>query len=324
MVLHLLGTYSPEETASLVVDHLLEHTRASSPDDHPQHLGANSSDPGPSVEAPEDPTTRLPHELDFKADNDVDCECCFVPSPSTHMLRCPDGHPFCFRCVETHVATQVGQQKIDVVCMYSGDAGCHLRFTLDVLQAQLPEPLLTTYLRLIQQKELKEANLEGLEECPFCDFACVMEIPLRVMPTLSCGNVEHCGVQSCRICRLKAHPGRTCEDTQGDGDQDGRLAIEEAMTRALVRMCPSCGTPFVKEDGCNKMTCPSCGAFSCYVCKEPVRGYGHFEGHDNIYGVRRILNKVLAHQTDHTNERNRPQTPSALFGIKSRNVTIEK
>jgi hypothetical protein len=47
------------------------------------------------------------------------------------------------------------------------------------------------------------------------------------------------------------------------------------MTAALVRKCNRCQKPFLKESGCNKMTC-TCGNTQCYVCSTDVVGYDHF------------------------------------------------
>jgi hypothetical protein len=43
-----------------------------------------------------------------------------------------------------------------------------------------------------------------------------------------------------------------------------------------MRNCPKCKQAFVKEVGCNKMTCPHCRTLSCYVCRQIIRGYDHF------------------------------------------------
>src|SRR5579862_2820260 len=49
------------------------------------------------------------------------------------------------------------------------------------------------------------------------------------------------------------------------------------MTNALVRKCNGCGRPFLKETGCNKMTCPFCLNKQCYVCSKTIADYDHFD-----------------------------------------------
>jgi len=49
------------------------------------------------------------------------------------------------------------------------------------------------------------------------------------------------------------------------------------MTRALMRNCPKCQKAFIKEHGCNKMTCPNCRTTSCYICRKVINGYEHFD-----------------------------------------------
>ncbi|KAH6855676.1 hypothetical protein B0I37DRAFT_365455 [Chaetomium sp. MPI-CAGE-AT-0009] len=66
-----------------------------------------------------------------------------------------------------------------------------------------------------------------------------------------------------------------------------RTQVEQAMSLAVKRVCPRCNTSFVRDSGCNKMTCP-CGYEMCYICrkdltsgsgKNPEAGYQHFCNH---------------------------------------------
>lgn len=63
-----------------------------------------------------------------------------------------------------------------------------------------------------------------------------------------------------------------------------RTTIESARTAALKRTCPRCSLGFIKESGCNKLTCV-CGYTMCYVCREGLgkgdggEGYRHFCQH---------------------------------------------
>ncbi|KAH8833091.1 hypothetical protein DL96DRAFT_1584642, partial [Flagelloscypha sp. PMI_526] len=52
------------------------------------------------------------------------------------------------------------------------------------------------------------------------------------------------------------------------------------VDEAIKRICPHCNTSFVKDGGCNKMTCP-CGYKMCYLCRADLReiGYQHFCPH---------------------------------------------
>lgn len=59
-----------------------------------------------------------------------------------------------------------------------------------------------------------------------------------------------------------------------------RTQVEHAMSMAIKRVCPRCNTSFVKNAGCNKLTCP-CGYKMCYVCRADLcdEGYRHFCDH---------------------------------------------
>lgn len=74
------------------------------------------------------------------------------------------------------------------------------------------------------------------------------------------------------------HIPKRCEEVEADLKLSSRHAIEEAMSEALVRKCPHCSKPYIKLDGCNKMTCSACGKMSCFVCRKPIANYEHFEG----------------------------------------------
>lgn len=65
-----------------------------------------------------------------------------------------------------------------------------------------------------------------------------------------------------RSCKMLNHVPFKCHEKETD---KARLLLEEKMTEALVRKCFNCSRPFIKEEGCNKISC-SCGANMCYVC----------------------------------------------------------
>ena len=103
-----------------------------------------------------------------------------------------------------------------------------------------------------------------------------METTPEQNKVFTCANPE-CGKESCRLCHEMSHIPLRCEEVEKDAEVRKRTYIENKMSEALIRHCWKCHKPFLKTDGCNKMTC-QCGAQSCYICRQPVKDYSHFYG----------------------------------------------
>lgn len=131
-------------------------------------------------------------------------------------------------------------------------AGCGSEFSEHTLRTVLPETTLSHYHRVHQAAELEAARLRGLESCPHCPYAVVIDNPLERL--FNCLNPE-CRQVTCRACRRLNHLPRRCAEVEADEKLDERHVIEEAMSAALVRKCPKCTCPFVKLEGpfCNKI-----------------------------------------------------------------------
>jgi TRIAD3 protein (E3 ubiquitin-protein ligase RNF216) len=54
---------------------------------------------------------------------------------------------------------------------------------------------------------------------------------------------------TCRKCKKPDHLPKSCEEYAADAKTDKLHEVEEAMTEALLRRCPKCETPVLKEDG---------------------------------------------------------------------------
>jgi TRIAD3 protein (E3 ubiquitin-protein ligase RNF216) len=82
------------------------------------------------------------------------------------------------------------------------------------------------------------------------------------------------------LCREPAHIPLKCSEVEKEHETKGRLKVEEAISNAKIRTCakPGCGKKFIKDSGCNKMTC-ACGTWTCYVCRALIPkqvSYKHF------------------------------------------------
>ncbi|KAF8956902.1 hypothetical protein BDZ97DRAFT_144963 [Flammula alnicola] len=208
----------------------------------------------------------------------LECQCCFSEYPQSKLAPCPFNHLFCSDCISRYASTKLGEDNASLECMHS--SGCAEPYDPSVLPRVLPRKLLEQYERVQQRLEIEQAGIEGLEECPFCEFKCVMEVSKEEDSLFWCANEEGgCGLLSCRLCKKKDHRPKSCMEAEHDDLLlNGRHAIEEAMTRALMRNCPKCSKAFIKESGCNKMTCPKCGTQSRYVCRQVVKNnYDHFD-----------------------------------------------
>ncbi|KAK6337712.1 hypothetical protein TWF696_001195 [Orbilia brochopaga] len=86
-----------------------------------------------------------------------------------------------------------------------------------------------------------------------------------------CRNPTVCGKKSCRDCGKEWKPFHKCFENE---EEALRLCVENAMAAAIKRTCPTCGTSFVKSDGCNRLTCV-CGYVMCYVCRADLNGIGY-------------------------------------------------
>lgn len=100
-----------------------------------------------------------------------------------------------------------------------------------------------------------------------------------------------CKRSSCTKCHKPFYDPHTCHEPLL---MSLRQSVEAARTNAVKRVCPRCGTAFVKSSGCNKLTCV-CGYSMCYLCRKNIgktgnddgaEGYRHFCEHFRPTGGR--------------------------------------
>ncbi|KJZ80008.1 hypothetical protein HIM_00722 [Hirsutella minnesotensis 3608] len=204
-----------------------------------------------------------------------ECECCCVEVALNRMAQCSASkvHWFCFDCCRRQAETLVGLSKYELTCMST--EGCESGFTHSERRKFLDEKLFSALDRIEQETVLQLANLDGLVSCPFCPFAAECS-PVEVDREFRCQNPQ-CQITSCRLCRRETHVPNSCEEAAREQGYSARRVIEEAMSTAVIRRCNKCSTPFIREDGCNKMTCSrsSCRNVQCYVCSKSC-DYTHF------------------------------------------------
>ncbi|KAG9186473.1 E3 ubiquitin-protein ligase RNF216 [Alternaria panax] len=239
-------------------------------------------------------------------DNEMgECACCFDDVPLNRMISCNGdiAHFYCVNCPRQQIETQMGQSRCRPKCFGVDD--CNGTFTRRQLQQVLSDTTFERLEHMQQREDLEAAGLDFLSECSFCDFK--MEcLPVEVDKEFRCENPK-CGKTSCRLCEKESHIPLSCEEFKKDGQITLRHIVEEAMSAALIRRCNKCKHPFIKELGCNKMTCTHCRNVQCYVCSKNVPDYNHFGEavagkcplHENIEDrheqeVKRAANEAMA------------------------------
>lgn len=155
--------------------------------------------------------------------------------------------------------------------------GCTSTFQYELLQKALPSKVMQKYDELQATRAMEIARVEGLHRCPRCDFQALLDASEMIF---AC-PVQSCRFESCKLCGEASHIPLKCSEVEKQTETDGRKKVEEAMSEARIRTCPKegCGNRFYKVDGCNKMTCPKCRTFSCYICRALIPknvGYQHF------------------------------------------------
>jgi len=201
-----------------------------------------------------------------------ECLCCYNDEClEEEMILCNSNHMYCKECVARGANVAIGDGKTIIQCL----GQCDEEISWQELQRALAPNVLSKLLQKRQAEEVATAGLNGLVSCPFCPYVCLMEdISDKI---LVCMNPE-CGRESCRLCKAPSHVPLRCEEVESQDEEAHRKRIEEELTNAMIRECFNCKTRYMKEDGCNKMTCPKCRALMCYLCKQPVKDYSHFYG----------------------------------------------
>ncbi len=158
------------------------------------------------------------------------------------MAQCTDTHLFCKGCVTSYISTKVGEQNADLHCM--DISGCKMTFPESELRRILPAKLYDLYEQIRQRRDIELAELEGLEECPFCDYKVVVDVDFETDKVLRCQN-EGCLKVSCRKCKKEVEVTWKACHRRGNEYVLFRvclmcLAHLNTLAQALMRNCPKC------------------------------------------------------------------------------------
>lgn len=227
--------------------------------------------------------------VNFQTPHVTECQCCFTPEteaqhPLVSCTKMPNTHRFCQDCIRGYINTHLADGTASSTCMSHTSDQCKGVYPTTILQKILDADKfgqLNEQMQLMHVKQLA-GTLDHFHICPFCQRYGVQIKNINAVREATCGVCYHIW---CLKCRQESHSQQIpCERLRQLDPEFVRHKVEEFITSALMHTCPSCHTKYIKDDGCNLMTCPQCKCYSCYLCGitlKPKRGtkYWHFQNH---------------------------------------------
>jgi len=91
-------------------------------------------------------------------------------------------------------------------------------------------------------------------------------------------NCFSCKISFCKKCnRIPYHKNKTCLEVELEEKKtENSLYINSLIEKNIMKLCPNCKTPIMKDNGCNKMKCQYCHIKWCWLCFETNIDYDHY------------------------------------------------
>ena len=233
------------------------------------------------------------------------CCVCYEEMPNREdLIGCSHScsemiHLVCNSCLQGHINSMLSDGIASLDCMFNKSDKCGGTYNEIYIQKAIGldnKDMLDKWSETIITTEIvKLASIcDNYMICPLCcKWGCIFEAPAGLANKhayyIPCGK---CGEQWCTLCKRKSHNNRTCYELQFTADETDEIKanvvdkmLQDITTRTLTHCCTICGCTYIKDEGCNLMTCPKCNGMSCYICgmKLYIKGntkYWHFTGHD--------------------------------------------
>ena len=216
------------------------------------------------------------------------CDICYEELQGSLFTRLEDcEHFYCSSCLTTSLTIHITEGDLDSVMCPSTD--CRRRLEPHEIRAIVSNELYDRWEALTLKRALDK--MPDAAYCPRCK-------------TLSLEDAEdnsadcpRCLFVFCTLCEESRHPGVECvgpetklkilQQKAAGGGQDAitQLRRKEQEYKSLIEVqkisksCPVCGMAIQRTEGCNKMTCSSCGSYFCWLCNADISvdGYDHFK-----------------------------------------------
>lgn len=252
------------------------------------------------------------HPCNSYSTNINTCKVCFdtvEEEDKKQLILCPgmpETHIVCKTCLMGNITSMLNDGIATTTCMFDKSDNCGGNYTdLDIKHAicgnddieniENNDMIIKWNDTLISSEIVKLAGIcDDYLICPLCcKWGCIFEPPPgnggKMAFNILCAK---CGKEWCTLCKRKSHNYKSCYTLifEINEDDDRKIQIIDTMLqdivmRALTHCCTICGCTYIKEEGCNLMTCFKCNGMSCYICGMKLyyknnTKYWHFTGHD--------------------------------------------
>jgi hypothetical protein len=208
-----------------------------------------------TLQSPQLDLLEVTANLNIRKDDDSVCAVCWTQAEEPLATSC--GHTYCTACFDSQASST---SEFPVRCL--GESGaCNTPFALPELRRLLAgntfETLLETSLNTFIRSHPKKFQYCSTPDCD--RFYRVSQEGDAIA-----FNCDHCLTSICTACHTGAHDGVSCDEVKAG--RDGTDEFAQWKSKNDVRDCPACAAPIQKSEGCDHMTCKSCGAHICWQC----------------------------------------------------------
>lgn len=112
--------------------------------------------------------------------------------------------------------------------------------------------------------------------CPEKNCGSIVEVDIHYTSNrLHCAS---CKTAWCKHCLLTPyHNDKSCIEAEAETKQtENGKCILDMKAKGLLKFCPQCKIPCIKNDGCNKMKCVQCNNTWCWLCVKSNIDYDHY------------------------------------------------
>jgi hypothetical protein len=205
-------------------------------------------------------------ENDDKLTENIECPVCMcnVEPEDAHCLSCK--HSFCKDCWREFIREEIHSNK-DLSNIHCMQSGCDVILDSDIMTSlifllftgETIDELLNKYSYFQLKQEILKSNDKKL--CPFTDcksFGTKIRDENNVLRKFIKCEFDHEFCFDCLVFK-ENHKSISCEEVIDEN-------FEKWREGKNIKQCPNCALWTEKNEGCNHMTCSSCGFQWCWLC----------------------------------------------------------